>query len=82
MTDLLPPDVPPNAIGLGVLAMKFRRTHDEKVRQEIARAYAEIVNRLIASGGWNEVPAFEDQLPDDWMPDAFFDYWQQRRNAI
>ena len=32
-------------------------------------------DRLIKSGTWNEVPSFEDQLPEDDMPKAFFDYW-------
>jgi hypothetical protein len=30
---------------------------------------------LINSGGWVEAPGPEDQLPDAWMPTAFFDYW-------
>jgi hypothetical protein len=34
-----------------------------------------MVERLIASGRWQDMPAPEDQLPDEWMPKAFFDYW-------
>ena len=60
---------------LGVLAMRFRRTRDEAARRAIAADYAQEVQRLIETGNWAEAPAFEDQLPDEWMPDAFFAYW-------
>jgi hypothetical protein len=60
---------------LGVLAMKFRGTRRDAERRDIATDYSQTVERLIRSGGWNEMPALEDQLPDDWMPKAFFDYW-------
>ena len=60
---------------LGVLAMRFRRTRDEAVRRAIAAEYAREVQRLIETGNWAEAPAFEDQLPDEWMPEAFFAYW-------
>jgi len=49
-------------------------------RQDIAREYAGTVNRLIQAGHWYEMPAPEDQLPDDWMPPEFFDYWLGRRD--
>jgi hypothetical protein len=70
-----PPPLSPDEERLGVLCMKFRRTRDEAGRHAIARDYAETVDRLIHSGTWQEVPAAEDQLPDDWMPKAFFAYW-------
>ncbi len=60
---------------LSYLAMQFRGTRNEVERQAIARDYAETVVRLIASGGWHMSPALEAQLPDAWMPRAFFDYW-------
>src|SRR5262249_61765572 len=60
---------------LGVLAMRFRRTCDEAVRRAISAEYAREVQRLIETGSWSEAPAFEDQLPDEWMPEAFFAYW-------
>ena len=60
---------------LGMLAMKFRSTRDEAQRNFIAAEYTEIVNALITSGCWGEMPAFEDQLPDDWMPKSFNEYW-------
>lgn len=61
---------------LGALAMQFRGTRDVARRAEIAREYAEVVNRLIQSGCWHEMPALEDQLPDDSMPESFFEYWE------
>jgi hypothetical protein len=66
------PDV---AHQLGVLAMRFRRTRDETIRRAIAIEYAQEVQRLIETGDWSEAPAFEDQLPLEWMPEAFFAYW-------
>jgi mono/diheme cytochrome c family protein len=60
---------------LGVLAMRFRRTSDEMARRGIAAEYAREVQRLIETGSWTEAPAFEDQLPDEWMPEVFFAYW-------
>ena len=56
--------------------MRFRGTRKEDERKEIAREYSETVERLIRSGTWQEMPAPEDQLPDAWMPNSFFDYWQ------
>ncbi len=60
---------------LGELAMKFRGTRDDSERQSIAAEYASTVERLINSGAWDEMPPPEDQLPDDFMPKEFFDYW-------
>lgn len=63
------------ACHLGVLAMRFRRMRDENVRRGIAAEYAREVQRLIETGEWSEAPAFEDQLPVEWMPETFFRYW-------
>jgi hypothetical protein len=63
---------------LGVLAMQFRGTRCDSERQDIAREYIQTVHRLIQGGHWSEMPGPEDQLPDDWMPREFFDYWLGR----
>jgi len=63
---------------LGALAMLFRDTRRDSERHDIAREYAWTVHRLIQGGLWYEMPAPEDQLPDDWMPPAFFEYWLGR----
>jgi hypothetical protein len=55
--------------------MRFRRTRDEAVRRVIAAEYAREVQRLIEPANWSKAPAFEDQLADEWMPEAFFAYW-------
>ena len=55
--------------------MRFRGTRNVEKRQAIAKEYAQTVERLIASGTWEAMPTFEDQLPDDGMPEAFLDYW-------
>jgi len=60
---------------LGILAMQFRGTRDEAKRAEVAAAYQQVVVQLIDSGKWKEMPTFEDMLPDDRMPEAFFDFW-------
>lgn len=60
---------------LGLLAMRFRRTRDESERDKVAADYECVVDRLIASGKWEEMPPFEDMLPDERMPRAFFKFW-------
>jgi hypothetical protein len=60
---------------LAVLAMAFRGTRDETERARIADKYARVVLQLIESGKWGEIPPLEDQLPDERMPGAFFEYW-------
>ena len=65
----------PLATQLGLLAMRFRSTRDESVRDEVATAYENVVEKLIESGKWKEMPAFEDMLPDEQMPEAFFKFW-------
>ena len=62
---------------LGVLAMQFRGTRCDEERRAIARDYCQTVDRLIRTGNWHEIPSLEDQLPDEWMPEAFFEYWLQ-----
>lgn len=63
---------------LGELAMSFRGTRNDDERRAIANDYGQTVERLIQSGNWQEVPSFEDQLPDHWMPQTFYDYWADR----
>ena len=72
-----PPPRPDTACQLGALAMRFRRTREETARRAIAADYAREVQRLIDTGDWSEAPAFEDQLPDEWMPAVFFASWCQ-----
>jgi hypothetical protein len=74
----IPPGVAQDAETLSILAMKFRSTRCDAERRDIARVYSQMVERLIKSGRWHEMPAPEDQLPDDWMPKGFFDYWSRR----
>lgn len=62
---------------LGRLAMRYRRSSDPACRLQVAREYADVVDRLIRSGAWEEAPRPEDQLPDDDMPAAFFEFWMR-----
>jgi hypothetical protein len=63
---------------LGALAMQFRGTRRDSERQDIAKEYTQTVHRLIQSGHWHEMPSPEDQLPDDWMPREFSNFWLGR----
>lgn len=76
--DTLPPGMSQDEERLGGLARRFRRNRRDEDRRDIARDYAQTVERLIRSGNWNLMPALEDQLPDDWMPPAFFEYWGEK----
>ena len=77
----LPPRLSQEEERLGELATQFRGTRHEEERQSIAREYSQAVDRLIHSGRWQETPALEDQLPDTWMPKAFFEYWSRRQST-
>ena len=73
----IPPDIAQDEERLGGLALKFRGTRRDAERRDIAKDYSQTVERLIHSGRWHEMPPLEDQLPDDWMPPEFFDYWSR-----
>ena len=60
---------------LGLLAMRFRSTRDESERDKVAAEYGRVVDELIAGGEWKEMPSFEDMLPDERMPEAFYKHW-------
>lgn len=62
---------------LGGLAMQFRGTRQDGERQDIADEYSRTVGRLIQSGQWCEMPPPDDQPPERWMPQEFFDYWSR-----
>jgi len=68
----------PSAKQLSILAMQFRGTRDEAERTSIAQAYSKAVAELIVSKEWRRIPPLEDQLPDEWMPGSFFEYWSLR----
>jgi hypothetical protein len=73
----LPPisTVLPDQNHLGALAMEFRGSQTDRERRAIADDYAATVDRLIRTGNWDEMPAMEDQLPDEWMPHSFHEFW-------
>jgi hypothetical protein len=56
--------------------MQFRGTRNESARASIAEAYSQAVDELIKSEKWRRIPPLEDQLPDERMPRAFFEYWK------
>lgn len=64
---------------LGQLAMQFRSAGNEDERRAIAENYAQTVQHLIQTDLWDEMPAFEDQLPEAYMPPTFRDYWLHRK---
>jgi hypothetical protein len=77
----IPPNVAQDEERLSGLAMMFRGTRRDAERRDIAEDYARTVERLIECGGWREMPSPEDQLPDDWMPPAFFEYWSRQQDT-
>lgn len=76
------PIIPTDEERLSQLAMCFRSTRQDGERRKIATEYAEVVERLIKSGRWNEMPPLDDQLPDDWMSANFFDFWSNPEPTI
>jgi hypothetical protein len=66
---------------LGALAMSFRGTRVKDERESIAKEYAKTVKKLVKSRCWKEMPPPEDQLPDEYMPREFFQYWSQGRGS-
>lgn len=50
-------------------------------RDAIRSEYEKTVKRLIGTGHWDEMPAPEDQLPDEQIPREFFDFWSCGRGA-
>lgn len=48
---------------------------DEAARRAIGAEYAREVQLMIETGSWTVAPPFEDQLPLEWMPEAFLAYW-------
>lgn len=78
----IPPHIAQDEERLGGLALQFRGTRRDAERRDIAKHYSQTVERLIHSGRWHEMPSPEDQLPDEWMPSAFFEYWSgQQANS-
>jgi hypothetical protein len=75
----IPPNVGQDEERLGVLAMRFRGTRHDAERRDLAKDYSDTVERLIRGGRWHEMPPPEDQLPDGWMPPAFFEYWSRQQ---
>ena len=47
---------------LGLLAMRFRGTRDESVRNAVATEYTELVQKLIAGGKW-KVVFIQEHIP-------------------
>ena len=67
---------------LTFLAARFRSTRNEAERKAIAKDYSEAVDRLIRSHAWqHQMPAAEDMLPDEWMPNSFFEFLSQPLSA-
>jgi len=77
----IPPNIAQDEERLGKLAMKFRGTRRDAERRDIATDYSQTVQRLLHTGRWHDMPPPEDQLPDTWMPPAFFEYWSRQRDT-
>lgn len=60
---------------LGRIAARFRAARDQTGRTWAARDYEYVVQKLIESGQWHEMPPPEDQLPCAYMPPCFTDHF-------
>jgi hypothetical protein len=78
---ILSVSVPEEERRLSSLARQFRNTYSDDERRHVAAEYANVVMRLISSDQWDEIPAPEDQLPNEWMPNSFLSYWTQRHHV-
>lgn len=79
--NFMPPNRAQDEERLSGLALKCRGTRRDGERRAIAKDYSQTVERLIQSGSWHDMPPPEDQLPDDWMLPAFFEYWSRRQDV-
>lgn len=59
---------------LKLLATKFRETNVHSELVKISKKYSEEVDRLISIGNW-QAPPLEYRLPDEFMPESFFIYF-------
>ena len=81
--DLTPRKFPPDQSttdeqSLGQLAIRFRQAPTDSQRRDIAVEYARVVNQLIQTKAWTTTPPPEDRLPDNWMPKAFSQHWEEQ----
>lgn len=61
---------------LGRLADRFRHAKSKREKTAIAKVYAMAVKDLIIEGGWTDVPTPADELPAEYMPPEYADYWE------
>ncbi len=54
----------------GRLAREFRGNKDKLARKQIAQEYGKAFRKEFDPNDW---PAFEDMLPDEYMPNEFFE---------
>jgi len=63
---------------LGQLAFQFRGAkRDEKKRRKIVKKY-EVAMKKLFKIGWSGEPDVESQLPDEYMPQVYKDFWTER----
>jgi len=63
---------------LGHIALRFRSAQSDADRRQIAKEYGQVVEHLIQGRQWNEMPPSEDQLPDEYMPTGFVEFWSRQ----
>jgi hypothetical protein len=76
-----PFDAADDAMQLSRLAMRYRNreNRNDASRAAIAAEYAVVLERIIANEDWDSMPAFEDQLAAEHMPQAYWDYLGMER---
>ncbi len=66
---------PPGEKALLTLVKDFWVESDIAKRNIILSEYEQIVDMLIESGAWKVKPPRECELPSNFMPQKYFDYW-------
>jgi len=60
------------------LAFRFRGNGEP--RDYLVREYSKTVERMIRRGTWKDCPGPESQLPDEFMPRTFREFWTRTKS--
>jgi len=64
---------------LANIAMAFRGApQDSEERDSIAERYRSIMEQIFVYEDWCGEPEVESQLPDEYMPDVYKEYWKNK----
>jgi hypothetical protein len=67
---------------LATLATRFTAADSDQDREKIAERYSEVTDALFAIPSWWGEPAPDSQLPEEWMPASYRQFWAQPPESI